>query len=70
VRYSQIEDRIAEKFEPLVVIGGKTAMRQCLLQESRVRKRMLKARLQRGKATFGHDTIDAADPASLEVRFI
>jgi len=31
---------------------------------------MLKARLERGMATFGHGAIDAAEPASLGVRFI
>jgi len=47
-------------------------MRQCLLQESQVRKRMLKARLKRNQAIAGHDTIGAAGrpPANLDVRFI
>jgi hypothetical protein len=45
-------------------------MGQGALQEPPVRKRMLKPRLERSKATFGHDAIDAAEPAGLEIRFI
>jgi hypothetical protein len=45
-------------------------MRQRALQKPRVRKREPEARLQRGKATFTHDATDAADPASLGMRFI
>jgi len=72
MRDGQIQDGVAEKFEPLVVIRGETAMRQCLLQESQVRERMLKARLKRSQPIAGHDTIGAAGrpPANLDVRFI
>lgn len=50
----EVEHRIAQEFESFVVIGREAAVRQCTLQQPRVGKGMLEARLQRVKVTARH----------------
>src|SRR5690606_26705314 len=47
VRDGQVQHRVAEKLEALVVVGRETAVRERELEQPRVRERVLKARLQR-----------------------
>src|SRR6476620_11052978 len=54
VRDGQVEHRVAQKFQPLVVVSRKTAMREGLDQQARIRKAVLKARLQRGNSAIRH----------------
>ena len=45
-RDGQIQDRIAQKLDALIMVGRKAAVRQRLLEQLRVGEIMLQARLQ------------------------
>ena len=47
MRHTQIEHRVAQKLQTLVVVGAEAAVRQSALQQSRLRKVVLQALLQR-----------------------
>lgn len=49
--YRQVQHRVTQKFEALVVVGRKAAMRERELQQPRVGKGVLETRLQRRKAS-------------------
>ena len=48
--HGQVEHRIAQELEPLVVVGREAAVGQRALQQARVGEAVLQARLQRGQA--------------------
>lgn len=50
MRDSHSQHRITQEFQALVVVGGKTAVRQGALQQRRVAKGMLQTGLQAGQA--------------------
>ncbi len=52
VRDRQVQHRVAEKFQALVVVGREAAMRERELQQPRIGEGVLEARLQRDEAAL------------------